>query len=171
MNLLLIIGSGPGTTMGFIVLLILLLWKKKPGLVILLVLIFIIALVASQCEDDSRTSDLSGPPVSDKSVDEIIASIDHDMDSIASLPAYKMAGRILDSLGYEIHPSYLFEALDFRMMDDRDNLVIRGVARDADSIVRHFSMTFVGDPPVYQSVKIINSQSGYVVFSDVKEDF
>lgn len=168
MNLLLIIGAGPGSTIGFLVLLIALLWKKKPGLVILLVLIFIIALIAVQCEDDSRSADVSYPPVSDKSVDEIIASIDHKMDSIASLPSYKMAGRILDSLGYQIYPSYLFRKIDFRMMEDRDDMVICGVARDADSVARRFSMTFVGDPPVYQSVNIINTQSGYVVFSDSK---
>ena len=167
MNMLWIMFGTPISAGALVIILIIsYLWEKRDTVKAVVLVLGIIALLVYPFIDDSKEEAGSGSAASDVSADEIVACIDHDLDSIAALPSYRLAGRVLEGLGYEICPSYLFGEFDSRMMDGRDDMVIHGVARGSDSILRQFSMTFKGDPAVYQSVKIINSHSGKVVFSD-----
>ncbi|MDE6273208.1 MAG: hypothetical protein K2M31_09420 [Muribaculaceae bacterium] len=178
MNPLFVIGAGPGVVIAFAVVAIILLWKKKPGCVILIALILIIAIIASQCDGDRQSTGWSGydaddessVPMSDAELDALLSDFDRMMDSVASLPAYKRAGRTLDSLGYEIQPTLTFTELELapREADESIQRIVHGYVQDSDSIAYQFSMIFLGDPPVYQSVKIININSGQVVFADHK---
>lgn len=174
MGLLNIFGGGLLTGLVCLAILIYCFWHKLKKYIIPLLIILAVVIVIGLIEEASSQkpdSDLldavqaEEKAFNEEEFNEAMAYFDRKLDSIAALPSYRMAARVLDSLGYQIRPSMTFMAIDNTIHGGK-GLTITGATNCPDSIVRTFVMKFEGTPLLYHSVRITDNKSNKLFFSD-----